>query len=305
MSNEYQKYEPEFSEEDAKKFAKRSVRKKQKERFLRKKRKKKKTLKTFLKILIFFALILIGYKFVTLKGWYLNHNAFKEPNEDIVQIVNNHIVSTDIIQDSIKNVKVPNLPIFLMRVKPIKKEIFKSPVIKNVYVRRYGFPARLLIIVKERTPLLVIKKDLTKDPVAFFTSDGILIVNGKYMHNSESDKTLKVLVKDFNPKKYWTFEKVQYIRKIAKAIETYSSEPVEYVDLRNTNDVYVKIKSTNIRLGGLDNSVFERIKRLYTILPQIGNIGSNIKYVDISWDKVNYLKLQQEKETSHKKDNEF
>ena len=101
MSNEYQKYEPEFSEEDAKRFAKRSVRKKQKERFLRKKRKKKKTLKTFLKILIFFALILIGYKFVTLKGWYLNQNAFKEPNEDIVQIVNNHIVSTDIIQDSI------------------------------------------------------------------------------------------------------------------------------------------------------------------------------------------------------------
>ena len=76
------------------------------------------------------------------------------------------------------------------------------------------------------------------------------------------------------------------------------------------NDAYVKIETTSIRLGVLDSTVFERIKRIYTILPQIDSVEGTIKYIDLSWDKVNYLKMQnksstpQEKQTNdeHKKD---
>jgi hypothetical protein len=65
--------------------------------------------------------------------------------------------------------------------------------------------------------------------------------------------------------------------------------------MRNPNDVYVKIKTTSIRLGTLDNTVNERIKRIYTILPQISEVNNKIKYIDLSWDRVNYLKLQKSK----------
>jgi len=63
--------------------------------------------------------------------------------------------------------------------------------------------------------------------------------------------------------------------------------------MRNPLDVYVKIKTTSVRLGVLDSSVFDRIKRIYTILPQIHEVHEKIKYIDLSWDNVNYLKLQQ------------
>ena len=53
-----------------------------------------------------------------------------------------------------------------------------------------------------------------------------------------------------------------------------------------------KSRKTSIRLGALDSTVFERIKRIYTILPQIKDMDSRIKYIDLSWDKVNYLKLK-------------
>ena len=64
--------------------------------------------------------------------------------------------------------------------------------------------------------------------------------------------------------------------------------------MRNSNDVYVKINSTSIRLGVLDSSVFERIKRIYTILPKLNSVDGKVKYIDLSWDKVNYFKLQQD-----------
>ena len=64
--------------------------------------------------------------------------------------------------------------------------------------------------------------------------------------------------------------------------------------MRVPNDVYVKIKTTNLRLGTIDSTIEERIKRVYTILPQISKINSEIKYIDLSWDKVNYLKLKKE-----------
>lgn len=62
--------------------------------------------------------------------------------------------------------------------------------------------------------------------------------------------------------------------------------------MRKPNDVFVKIQTTSIRLGTLDSTVYERIKRIYTILPQITNVDSQIQYIDLSWDKVNYLKMK-------------
>ena len=85
------------------------------------------------------------------------------------------------------------------------------------------------------------------------------------------------------------------IEQIVKAVETYSNEKVEYIDMRKPNDVFVKIQTTSIRLGMLDSTVYERIKRIYTILPQIGDMGNQAKYIDLSWDKVNYLKLKKNK----------
>lgn len=271
---------------------KHSVKHKQIERKIRKKRKKINRLKAFVRFVTLIILLFLAYKFVKLSGWYLPVDTFKKADNSRIEILNNKIVPEYVISNAIKNVEVPKLPIFLMQVTPIKKEIFKIPVIKNLYVRRYGFPARIQIIVMERTPIAVIKTDLKAKPTAFFTSDGILITNKQYMNLSDVESVLKILTTSENIKKDLSVKNVEYIEKIVKAVETYSNEKVEYIDMRIPNDVYVKIKTTSIRLGALDSSVFERIKRIYTILPQIQDVDSQIKYIDLSWDKVNYLKLK-------------
>ena len=222
-------------------------------------------------------------------------DTFQKAPDNRIEIINNKIVPDYVIKNSLKKLASPKLPIFLMKVEPVKKEIFKIPVIRNMYVRRYGFPARIQIIVRERTPIAVIKTDLKAKPVAFFTSDGILITNKHYMNLAESEPVLKILTTYANLNKDISVEKIRYIEKIVKAVETYSNEKVEYIDMRNKNDVYVKIQTTSIRLGTLDSSVFERIKRIYTILPQISDVDGQIRYIDLSWDNVNYLKLKKSK----------
>lgn len=277
--------------------AKHSVKHRQLERKIRKKRKKLNALKAVLRLAVIGLLVFLGYEFCKLPQWYLPQDAFKRQTNEVIEIVNNNIIPTPIIYDLIKDIKVAKLPIFLMSVQPVKKEIFKIPVVKNVYVRRYGFPARIQIIIRERIPIAVIKTDLKNKPVAFFTSDGVLVTNKNYMGLAETDSALKILIKPSRIEKNWTAKRIDYIRQIVKSVETYSGQKVEYIDMRIPNDVYVKIQTTSIRLGVLDNSVFERIERIYTILPQIGEVNNNqVKYIDLSWDKVNYLKMKKPKQ---------
>lgn len=289
--------------ENATKEGKHSVHMKQKERQLRKKKKKLGQLKTLLRFLIFLFLISCIYLFVTSPGWYLDSDAFSKPDGKTVEIINNKLVPLNFLYNSLKELPVYRIPIFIMPVTSIKHELYKIPAIKTIYVRRYGFPARIQIIVRERVPMAVIKPDIDKIPVAFATTDNVVVTNKNFMHLAESDSTLKIIAKNPEFRKDWTIEKIQFVDKIAKDVETYSKEKVEYVDMRNPNDVYVKIPSTSIRLGILDSTVFDRIKRIYTILPQLNNVNENIKYVDLSWDKVNYLKIQKDTKEDKKQEN--
>ncbi len=279
-------------QEDEYKMVKPSVRHKQKERVIRKKRKKVNRLRAVSRLAVFLVVIYSIYKFFTLTGWYLPQDTFKNPSSDRIQIVNNKIVPTYILNQSMKDVKVSQFPIFMMRTKAVKRALYGLPTTKKVYVRRYGFPARLQIIIKERIPVAIIKTSLTAKPSAFFTSDNVLISNKKYMNLDDYSSVLNIITTPQSLKKEINAAKIHEIEEIVKYVETYSGEKVEYIDMRIPNDVYVKIKTTSIRLGVLDSTIEERIKRIYTILPQISNVNSEIKYIDLSWDKVNYLKLK-------------
>ena len=279
-------------QEDEYKMVKHSVRHKQKERVIRKKRKKVNRLKSVSRLAVFLIVIYSIYKFFTLSGWYLPQDTFKNPSLDRIQIVNNKIIPTYVLNQTMKDIKVSKFPIFMMRSKAIKRALYGLPTTKKVYVRRYGFPARIQIIMQERVPVAIIKTGLDAKPSAFFTSDNLLITNKKYMNLDEYSSVLNIITTPQSLKKEINAKKIHEIEEIVKYVETYSGEKVEYIDMRIPNDVYVKIKTTSIRLGVIDSTIEERIKRIYTILPQISNVNSEIRYIDLSWDKVNYLKLK-------------
>ena len=111
----------------------------------------------FLARIIVFCLILFGLvKVLNLPQWYLKSDVFTNYPNSSIEIEGNKIVSTSQIINVLKPVKLPQKPIYLLDTKIIEKSILTLNPIKNVYIRRFWFPARLRIIVDEKIPILEI-----------------------------------------------------------------------------------------------------------------------------------------------------
>jgi len=252
-----------------------------------------KRLRRLLRFLLFLGLIFCLYFSLRLKYWYMSPNAFNSVHNGSLEIVNNKIVPSVNILRALRQHPIPRIPIYLYNTDELKKDILLLEPIEDVYIRRFWLPARLLIIVKERKPIITIAPDPDVEPVAFFAKGGKLI--GKdYLPLKPEFKTIRVLSYGTHGDDYrnWTPEKIAMIEKVAKTIESYTKSNIEYIDFRNPEDIYVKIPEVNIRLGELDDAIFLRLKRLPSILPQIVNLNKKIKYLDLRWDNANYIKLE-------------
>lgn len=282
----------EYIEEDI--IEAKKVKKIQRERQVRKGRMWQERLRAIIRFFVSLLLIAVLVWLAKLPQWYLDKSSFNVYNPDNIEIIGNKIVPTMKIFATLKGLQVADKPIYLYRTKEISDRINKLSPVDDVYIRRYAFPARLAIIVREKVPTIVIAPDEKVQPVAFFTKDGTL-VGREYLPIASDIKTIKVLSYGNKGDDYhkWTKDKIQQIEKIARYVETYSQEPVLYLDFRNPNDVFVAIKTVKIRLGKLDDTLFDRIERIPSILPQVKLMDSKVKYLDLSWEKVNYLKLDE------------
>lgn len=267
---------------------------KQREREIRKGQKKQSFMKSLMRFLTCVGIVAGIYYFSIMPGWYLSPDAFVKSDPSIIQIINNKITKTPKIQNILKDLKVPNVPIFLAPLNELKEKLLALPSIEEVYVRRYAFPARVLIIVREATPIISISPDAKVKPVAAFTKNAQLITGNDYLPLPDEYKTILVLSYGNKGDDYtkWDLAKIKEIEKIAKYVETFSRESVEYIDLRNPKDIYVKVETAPIRLGQIDSGLYDRIRRIPSILPQVKQVKGKVKYIDLSWEKVNYLKME-------------
>ena len=225
--------------------------------------------------------------------WRMKSNAFDSLNSPALEILNNHIVPEQKILSALRRNQVPRQPIFLVKTEDLKKSITQLEPIQNVYIRRFWFPARLQIIVIERTPIVTISPNLEAQPIAFFSSDGKLI-GREYMPLDENYKTVLVITYGSGDDyRNWDINKVKNFKRLSDLVETETGETVEYIDYRNPKDVYVKIQTTSIRLGSMNPSVFNKIGRLPSLLPQVKMINKKVKYIDLRWDVSNYIKLDE------------
>lgn len=293
--NQYQE-ECDFDENDEQKisefYTQRRLQKNQMERKVRQSQMWLKRLRVLLRMATIIFLMFCTYKLVKLHQWYLPSDVFNSSNSPSLEILNNNIVPSYKILAALRRTELPNKPIYRLETGEIKNNIMKLEPIENVYVRRFWFPARLQIIVEERAPIITISPDVKIAPIAYLAKNGKLI-GRDYMPLPKQFKTILVLTYGTKGDDYrnWDGEKIKLLENIAKTVNEFSNERVEYIDLRNSRDVYVKIKSANVRLGVLDDTVFERIARIASILPQIKTLDKPIKYVDLRWKNANYIKL--------------
>ncbi len=296
FENEFNNVNEDYEDDDVQKLSRfatqRRLQQNKMERKVRQSQMWLGRIRVVVRLCLVLALILLGYVLLKLPQWYLNKNVFNSLNNPSLEILNNRIVPSYKILAALRRAEVPNKPIYVIETNEIEHNILQLDPIDDVYIRRFWFPARIQVIVEEKVPILTISPAPEVAPIAFFARGGKLI-GRDYMPLDKSFKTIKVLSYGTRGDDYrnWNNEKVKMIENIAKAVETNSNETVEFVDFRIPNDVYVKVKTANIRLGELDDTVFERIKRIPSILPQVKTLDKKIKYVDLRWKDANYIKL--------------
>ena len=164
----------------------------QMQRTVRRGKERLRWFRCWVRLFMIAALIFAGYKVYKLPQWYLNKNIFSSASNNTLNIVGNNITPTYRIISILRQNPVPQRPIYLFNTSDIEKEIEKLPPIKEVYIQRLWFPARLNIIVVERRPILSISPDPKVPPIAFFAEGGKLI-GRDYLPLKNVGKTILVL----------------------------------------------------------------------------------------------------------------
>lgn len=275
------------------------VRKIKQQKLRRKARRGEIAMRRLYKLFRFIIIIIIFYSIYRISlahYWYFPKDLYTKNTDKYIEILGNNIVPKSKIINEIKKIPIEKKPIYMINPTEAAKALEKLSPVKSAYVRRFWFPARYVIMLEEETPAIVIapKEDVAE--VAAFSYSGKLI-GREYLPLNSNIKSAKVLsygTKDDDYEK-WNKEKIDELYKLYKELEEYSGESVEYIDLRIPHNAFVQLKSTKVKLGELDTSVYERIKALASIMPKIRNTSESIKYIDISWGESSYLKMNENK----------
>ena len=250
----------------------------------------------FIRFLILLFIIYLIYRLSGSHYWYLSSNIYNSKDIKRVEILGNRIVSSDRIIAEMKKHEIPNKPIYEINPAAIARGIEQLSPIKKAFIRRYWCPARLIVMVEEVNPIITVAPSEDAPDVAAFGQGGE-IISREYLPFNHNVNTYKVLSYGTNGDDYekWDTEKINYLYKLAKEIEEYSEEKVEYIDLRTPHNAFAQLQTVKIKLGELDVSLFERIKSLKGILssPDIIRLKDHTKYIDVSWQKVKYVNLDE------------
>ena len=108
------------------------------------------------------------------------------------------------------------------------------------------------------------------------------------------NKTILVLTYGTKGDDYrnWDEIKIRKIENVVLAMEQFSGQTVEYIDMRNPKDIYIKIPEVNVRLGEMNHTAIARIRNISAILPKIKTMEKKIKYIDLRWEDTQYIKLE-------------
>lgn len=250
----------------------------------------------FLRALFIALLIFCGYKLLTLQMWYYPNDIFKTVKNKNFAIMGAYITPNEKVLSVMKNFQIPKVPLYMLDVKAFEDKIAEIETVKSVHVRRYWFPARLQVVIEDKKPVLVIFPDENSKPAAFFVEDGTLL-SADLLPKDVKKYPLKIITTGSDPKDNfvkWKIERINSLLDLCKKAEEYSGSEVEYIDIRNPNDVYIKISPVLIRLGEMNESAYTRLGTIRTILPNLNKINKKIKYVDLRWEVTKYVKIEGE-----------
>lgn len=248
--------------------------------------------RNFLKILLLAFLIWCAFTLPKANMWFLQEDIFSNYPNPYLHIEGNQIVSEQNILGGLKNIEINNDPIYKLNTNPLISQIQKLSPVDKVFVRRFLFPARLKIVVNEKTPIIAIRPSIEVDPVAVFTEDGTIITK-EFLPLNYNKKVYSFI--SFDDYTKWSNKHIYFLTKLVRVVEKNANQEIQYVDIRNPDDVYIQLENIKLRIGELNKTVFKRASFVGAVIAKIENSKygmNNIKYIDLRWEKAPSVKLK-------------
>ncbi len=254
-------------------------------------------IRVMLSLIIICILIYCGIKVVKLPQWYIDPDKLNKADPSVLKIQGNLITPNHKIINMIRQTQLPYVQIFRLDTEELEKNISQLQPVKQVFIRRYWFPARLVITVDERTPAFLLAPNLESEPNSVLSTDGVLI-DHEYLPFSSSIKAKKLLTYGVRNglEEVWDKKRVENMINLLNALEAYSNMQVKYMDARNQDDVYIMLDDYLIRFGKIDETGLVRAKKIASILPEAKKNKNKLKYIDLRWEDSCYLRLEGAKE---------
>lgn len=264
-----------------------------------------KRIRILLSLFLMVGICYSSYKILKLPQWYIDQQKLAHADSSVLTIQGNTITPDYKIVNIIRQTSIPNVQIFRLDTKEIEDKIMQLQTVKKVFIRRYWFPARLNVAIDERTPVFLLAPNLESEPTSALTADGVLI-DHDYFPFKNPIKAKKLLTYGVRNgfDETWDKKKVDELIKLTKAIEMYSNQEVQYIDIRDKSDIYIMLKDYLIRFGEINVTAQARAKWIASILPQAEKYGKKTKYIDLRWEDSRYIRLEGAKEIKEPSNNQ-
>ncbi len=236
-------------------------------------------------------LLVLGWSGFTKLPWTLKHG------QDDILVHGNQVATVEQIRDSIAS--VTKTPLYRVNPRQLEKQIVALKAVKHAFVRRYALPQpRIVVEVLEEFPWASFSQGPEQPVESVIAQSGRMIPIKDFPTINQPQ-----LVFYGRPGMKMDHGNVAQWAKWVAYISEQTGEPVEYVDLRNSNDVQIQNGDLHLKLGIADTSLTRRLGRLTSVLAAIQPMKSRLEYIDLSLDNNIPLKVsKKEKEARDAKE---
>lgn len=259
-------------------------------------------LKFFARIGGFVLIAWLLFKLVNLSCWQLDKQIFTVYPSKHLEIEGYNILTTEQILKELKKVKLQDKPLYLIDTRIIEKRLEEMPPVNKAIIRRYWLPSRLRIYIDERTPVLSITPNPKVAPIAAFTLDSkrTRVLEKEYLPLPEWMMTY--LIVTYDDYRTWKPALIPYLKNLCVHLENATGDTLEYLDIRNPDDVYAQLKNVRLRIGAIKGKeVIKRVDKVSSVIPEAMKIKDSINYIDLRWDNIS-IKLKKDEEGIEEKE---
>ncbi|HEY9679607.1 MAG TPA: FtsQ-type POTRA domain-containing protein [Drouetiella sp.] len=240
-------------------------------------------------------LLVLGWSGFTKLPWTL-----KNSQQDIV-VHGNQVANVEQIRkaiSSVGNLPLNSTPLYQINPRQIEKQVASLKIVKQAFVRRYALPhPRIVVEVMEEFPWATFSQAPELPPESVIAQSGRLIPIKDFPTINQPPL---VFYGKANMK--MTHADVAQWAKWVGYISAQTNEKVQYVDLRNSNDIRVQDGALYLKLGSADSTLTRRLGRLTSVLTAVQPMRSRLEYIDLSLDNNIPLKVaKKEKEAKDSK----